>query len=171
MTTTEMNHTGLSQDTHMVRRQVHRKGNLRAKVDPTYTRMRMHSVLLPAQLGRTGTVSHNAWKTSSLSDCHAKFHLKTSILLIYYPPHSDSMQLPFIFFKSNLPPKDEDVWPLRKGHKNVWRSLPEIPNGELPKGHLCSFFCFYQKRFRTHRPIENCTVHCLPDLINDKLCS
>lgn len=33
----------------------------------------------------------------SLSDCHAKFHLKASILLIYYPPHSDSMQLSFMF--------------------------------------------------------------------------
>ena len=101
--------------------------------------------------------------SSSLSDCHAKFQLRISILLIYYPPHSVQCNcLLFFVFKSNLPPKDEDVWPLRKGHKNVRPSLPGIPNGELLKGHLCSFLCFYQKRFRTQRPVENCTVHCLP---------
>lgn len=173
MTATEMNHAGLWQDTHKVMRQVRRKGDLRAKADPTYTRTWMHSVLLPAQLGHTGSVFHDATVSpprlvSLWLPCQTPLKNQHSPDLL---PTSLRFNATVLFFKkSNLLPKDEDVWLLRKGHKNAQRSLPGIPNGELPKGHLCSFRRFYQKRFRTHRPVENSTVYCLPRFNKCNLC-
>lgn len=130
------------------------------------TRTWMHSVLLPAQLGHTGSVFHDATVSpprlvSLWLPCQTPLKKPA---FSWFITHLTQIQCNCLlcFKKSNLLPKDEDVWLLRKGHKNAQGSLPGIPNGELPKGHLCSFRRFYQKRFRTQRPVENGTVYCLP---------